>query len=428
MREEEIEGPLSGLVIEAVLNLVCNKHVSGDSPEFKALLRALDTEELLDLFVGMPDDTWQSVMHGGNNIPSQSLASDDFLQSAWQRLGLDDADQMVRRDRLLQSIVSNPSLWRVSSSDFWDWESVMYEGDDIPSQSLASNDLLQSAWQRLGLDDADQIVRQERLLQRIFGSPLLLPRHVSRLDLSKASGFNDDQSNLVTKWLRDGYLSPRMGSDELLAFCTNTNISLHEAALTCVVNAGLDNRFSLRLLESRFPPAIEFAGNYFAKLDLNGRQALRLGLMFCDSPVKEVQDFGLLFIERHWATISVTALVRSLAESTDTGPRLFVAKLATERKDLDRFLETFDTELLAERNRHRGAKDFVKLRHMETPNSPDKVTRLRQPAESYLNAVIDLAHGTVKQDKDWALSELVKLKRAGASVPGLDIQGPQEDC
>ena len=62
-----------------------------------------------------------------------------------------------------------------------------------------------------------------------------------------------------------------------------------------------------------------------------------------------------------------------------------------------------------------------------TPEPEPVEPHILPTSERYVQEVLDLATGPIAADRDWAFAELIKLERAGVSIPGLELQGLSED-
>jgi hypothetical protein len=307
------------------------------------------------------------------------------------------------------------------------WEEHFDNPQMLSAKMLGRSDIVAAAWKHLGDEDSAGTIAESRLVQRIFQNRSVSSRSFQSIEIDSNIGLSDAQATLVAQWLTEGVHRPEFDTDEILNLCTSTNLALSEAALGFARQIGLNTSLALRLFESGFPAAVDTAREYFdARLDdENNREAILV--LLCDSPQREVRKFGLRLIATHWEALDQSTLIRSLSESRDAEIRSFVALALKDNAWLDsEDVDTFDSELLAARNRQRDARELVKSRRSTKPSEPAGA-RTPAPAERYVQEVLDLALGPIVADRDWAFAELIKLKHAGFSIPSLELHGVSEE-
>ncbi|HEX8551796.1 MAG TPA: hypothetical protein VF681_09600 [Abditibacteriaceae bacterium] len=210
---------------------------------------------------------------------------------------------------------------------------------------------------------------------------------------------------LLLLWL-DAYLAQLQRDDTTLLLAATCPLSeVHRRALEQVRAVGLNLPLTLRLLESKLPPAMKLARDWFEESSPENEAERALAL--ADSPDFDVQQIGREFILARRARLLTGETLQRLAENTSAPMQEWVAAQLQQTGEAVS-TDEFDRTVLRARGRNRKAKELVK-------------TRLDASAEVAPATLLELARGRNTRDREWALQQLAKQALAGQQIDGVEL-------
>lgn len=167
----------------------------------------------------------------------------------------------------------------------------------------------------------------------------------------------------------------------------------------------------MRLVESGLPHPLAHATNYITSLkDAKFHEAV---LACLDSSETVARELGLRLLNSYEDRIDFKKMWTALSESEDPiiQARLMEEALVGNIPD-DAKLSDLDKRILMTRRNSRRVKEAVKGRisNADSLINDERLTALR-----------DMAKGTNKRDREWAVQRLTQLALAGVAVPGLHV-------
>jgi hypothetical protein len=212
---------------------------------------------------------------------------------------------------------------------------------------------------------------------------------------------------LLLAWL-DAHGAQLQRNDPTLLLAATCPLSeVHQRALERVRAVGLNLSLALRLLESKLPPAMNLARDWFKNSTTENEAEYALAL--CDSPDLDVQNIGREFVLARRERLLSGETLQRLAENTSAPMQAWVAAQLKQTNETVSTVE-FDRTVLRARGRNRKAKELVKAR-LDTA-----------PAEIAPEALLELARGRTSRDREWALQQLAMQSLAGQAIDGVELK------
>jgi hypothetical protein len=284
----------------------------------------------------------------------------------------------------------------------WPWVRGILGASLRSSERLAA--FWQAAWSALGGEEA--VALRERLL----ADPELAETFLALDDPGFLERADAAAGPLLLRWARAHEEQFTRDSPALLAAATNPGPELRAWALDRLRALGMELPFALRLMESELPEPAALGEAFFQALPPGDGRELEYALALCDSPIKPVRAAGREFVRARWETLPREPLLASLGQHDDPQVQEYLAAvlLAGAAGEVAR---TFDAPVLRSRHRARRAKELVKTRLQRATETPD-------PA-----VLLELARGTNRRDREWALQQLARLALAGETIEGIKLEG-----
>jgi hypothetical protein len=267
-----------------------------------------------------------------------------------------------------------------------------------------------------------------RVLQRLEseGSTTLLGRIVDDAEISAT--FTRVPSSTVATLLErtdptlESWLvlwleanSSRLSREDasLLAAATHPLVSIRERGLARVREIELHLPLALRLMESGLPQPFALARAWFESnetLDVADR-----ALALCDSPDAQVRAFGREFLQANKERVLDAQLLQKLTENSDAQMQAWLAEhLLKDAPDVQ--VAGFDQVVLKTRGRARRAKEAIKKRRDVTK------TASVEYSDADVAALLEVARGRTRRDRDWALQQLAQVALSGRDVEGVQVR------
>ena len=229
---------------------------------------------------------------------------------------------------------------------------------------------------------------------------------------------SDAHESFVTRWL-DAHASTLNLDDMehrelLVALAASELPNVRQRGLELIRSLGIDVSLALRLMEGGLPDGFAAARAWFESRPPS--YAFDDALVLCDSPAKSVRAYGLSYVEARRATLLTPQLLTRLMEHPSPEVQGWVAREITqaESNGVQLASREFDATVLKGRGRARTAKETVKRRLTgEAAPSRDTVDEA---------ALLQLARGGIRRDREWALAQLARLSVRGEAVSGVSAQ------
>lgn len=214
--------------------------------------------------------------------------------------------------------------------------------------------------------------------------------------------------DLLFNWLQKQENLFSKGSTLLLAACKHPIIQIRNWAKQQVHKVGMDLIFALQLMESGVPDAFKLGKSFFEAAKDDSIEELEYVLALCDSPQKEVRDYGIKYMKERSANLKSSIAMACLSEHGDPIIQEFVAKQLKEQATKEEFVRTFDKGVLRTKNQSRKAKQIIKQ-------------RLEENLDVDAETLVELARGKNKKDAEWAVLQLTKLALSGQETAAFEL-------
>lgn len=298
-------------------------------------------------------------------------------------------------DALLQLAASAPD-------DQWlAMRSVLLPGLAAPGRALA---FWQALWAAIG-SDATGIVKR-----RLVDDPEIAATFLGLAEPAFLENPDPGLEALLRRWAdRHTDLFDPDGP-ALLAAATSQLPAVRDWGLARVRALGMELPFALRLLESELPQPVALGREHCEAIPAGDPRALEIALSLCDSPAASVRAYGRDFVRARWEWLSPAQVVQALSEHGDPLTQEFLARILLRSPPLAAEATGFDSHVLRARDRGRRAKELVK-------------SRVAREATPDVAALLELARGRNRRDREWALEQLARLALAGHEIEGLTLDG-----
>ena len=195
----------------------------------------------------------------------------------------------------------------------------------------------------------------------------------------------------------------------------STDAGLQAKALRQLQKSGQLPETWLTVAETQRAPGLEAARRYLNSL--SDTALIREAVLACvRSEIAELRQIGIELFSSRDAISGDPAILANLGNSNDKLAQDLIAETAASGSPVDeRVLQDFDRRILTDKKSSPRAKESVKKR-LEASDastgaeSPDRVA-----------ALLELARGDLKRDREWALMRLATLALHGLRVEGLEV-------
>ncbi|TAE74351.1 MAG: hypothetical protein EAZ85_04775 [Bacteroidetes bacterium] len=380
---------------------------------------------LMELFekIKITDSSWKIIINNMFNYPKFSKELLTFLKT------LSDKDPRVLKFIENISITDIQSNARIIPSKYIEivvkklsWEAVL----DLVANT--NNDvfmilqpfilpILEKKQAELGFwkKILEQVIQgQNRQLGiRLLENPTFFELFLQQKDLTLLDMQEQEYEDLLLQWVQKNTQYFEMESQELFKLCMHKIPKVREFGLHHAEKLGMTLVFALRFFESNTPDMVNFSKKYFNEIKIKSIEETEAILAMCDSPNKNVRQFGLEYLNNRKQHLAEKTLVilECLTENADTLVQTFVSKEITEipannlTNSTKKFIEKFDDEMLRLKNKGRKTKEFIKNRVENTLQIDTKT-------------LINLARVGTKADKEWAIEQMTKKALAGENIDG----------
>ncbi len=248
---------------------------------------------------------------------------------------------------------------------------------------------------------------------RLLEKPVFFELFLQQKDLSLIDIQEQEYEELLLQWTKKNPQYFEMESQELFKLCMHKIPSVREFALAHAEKLGMTLVFALRFFESNTPDMVNFAKKYFNQIAIKTMEETEAILAMCDSPNKNVRQFGLEYVKNRKQHLAEKTLLilECLTENSDTIIQTFVSEeinqLSNENlsKSTKKFIAKFDDETLKLKNKGRKAKEFIK-------------NRVQNTLEIDTKTLINLVRVGTNADKEWAIEQMTKKVLAGEEIEG----------
>lgn len=329
---------------------------------------------------------------------SNNEAPESFTPQAWQERRVDLLAELLSRSTDITAKVHE-----LITGDTWQISSASMAG-----LMLHSPPCLQTIWQALAAEESSESAGLRTILEEQPALALAVGDVLQPDDLVVASPW---QQQLLLRYVR---ARDRVGSD--LSFAVAA-VALGEPTLQreCLEQLIRHNALEycwLRLAELGLPQPLATIRLYLNGLD--DPAAFTAAVLGCiDSIVPAVRDLGLELIVSGGERIEHDRLWPALSQSDDPVVQARVAEETLHRSwpDGDGFA-AFDRRLLVSRRTNRRAKELVQGR----------LSGEQLLAPERREALLDLARGANRRDREWALRRIAELALGGVPFDGVFVQ------
>lgn len=216
--------------------------------------------------------------------------------------------------------------------------------------------------------------------------------------------------SLILGWLNANQDRLSQGHEILYTAAAHAGEPIRLWGLRAIRSLGIDLPVALRLMEIGLPQPFALGREHIESVARGSQQEQDYGLALCDSPNREVQEYGLAFLARRADTLLTAETIQKLAEHSDSGMQAWVAaQLETGAFSVD--TAQFDTAVLRTRGKGRRAKESVKHRLDRESIDPSI-----EPA-----VLVEMARGSLARDREWALQQLAKRALNGEKLDGVTL-------
>ena len=434
----------------ALLRLACSLSFAKHSDLLTTHLKQLDSRELLDLYSQLADQTavlpdnltaletilltakldenqlHQLILQTIEMAASRATAlgwklldrcknTNDLLDAIWCWLRNNEVPEaftpqnwQVRRMELLGELLARSSdiSYRVVDllrSDTWQLDSAK-----LARLMLHSPPCLRAIWHALSAEEQDDSAELRTMLEEQPALALAVGDALQADDLTVTSPW---QQQLLLRYVCE---HDRVNSDPAFGVAA---VALGELALQreCLEQLRRFNALGkcwLRLAELGLPQPLAMIRLYLNGLDTPS--VFTDAVLACvDSIVPMVRDLGIELIASHTERIEHDRLWPALSQSDDPVVQARVAAESILRSWPDEDgLAAFDRRLLVRRRTNRRAKVQVQIR----------LTSEQLLVPERRAALLDLARGANRHDREWALRRIAELTLRGVPFDGVTIR------
>lgn len=379
------------------------------------LTAKLDEKQLHQLILQTIEMASSRAIALGWKLLDRCKNTNDLLDAIWCWLKDNEAPEAFtpqnwqeRRMELLWELLARSSdisdrVVDLLRSDTWQLDSAK-----LARLMLHSPPCLRAIWHALSADEQDDSAELRTMLEEQPALALAVGDALQVDDLSVASPW---QQQFLLLYVRE---RDRINSDPSFAVAA---VALGELALQqeCLEQLRRSNALEkcwLRLAELGLPQPLETI-----RLYLNGLESPSVftdGVLACvDSIVPVVRDLGIELIASYTDRIEHDRLWPALSQSDDPVVQARVAAESTLRSWPDGDgLAAFDRRLLVRRRTNRRAKGQVQ----------NRLTSEQLLAPERRTALLDLARGANRQDREWAMRRIAELTLRGVPFDGVTIR------
>ena len=299
------------------------------------------------------------------------------------------------------------------------WDSKVNGGELVPEKLQNDHSFWSCLWEKISENENSDF--RAATYQRFFGNPILKHRIFTIFAPKNFEQLSEEQAQFILELFKERVDLFDIKGSLLLKAATCSDSRINEEAYKHLANMEMESNFSLSLLESGFPRAVEEATNFYSSLDPNDVKFLDEILSLCDSSHSAVRSFGIELLETHKDKVSLARVIVSLKENRHPDIRHYVAKQLSTNSELMPNSLDFDISILRARNVERSTKELVKERLQRTVDLDSNNNN-----ESFLKALRELSQGQVIKDKEWAIKLLTTIRVKGKEVPDLTIKKIKE--
>jgi hypothetical protein len=207
-----------------------------------------------------------------------------------------------------------------------------------------------------------------------------------------------------------------------VACATSPHPELQQLAIARMESRRLVQLVYMLLAESGMPASLRAAERFIASIK-DQSEFTKAVITVCDSGASSTRAIGLSFIERQRDRLDLNALLVALAEHTSPDVTAVVATIAASGIAVKRdVLDQFDNRVLRTRRSGRKAKELVK-RRLETrvPDAAVLIGANQKVDDRRVQALVDMARGSSRRDRDWAFQQLARLALDGHPIPQVQV-------
>jgi len=240
----------------------------------------------------------------------------------------------------------------------------------------------------------------------------LVGDEVTGADLTTA---RPDQLKFILRYVTEN--PERIAEDTQFGIdaANSTDTQLRAAALQQLRESGHLPQVWSRITETGLPEGIDTARQHLESLTDSDhiRDAITQAL---ESQNPAVREIGLELYRSHGSVSKDPAVLAALARSNDQRTQDIVAEAAESGSHVDEsVLQDFDHRILTDQQSSPRARESVR-RRIETSDVSGETASPERVA-----ALLQLARGTVKKDREWALMRLATMALHGVQVEGLEV-------
>ena len=298
------------------------------------------------------------------------------------------------------------------------WVKQYKNGNLLPESLFESNEWMALIWKKLG----DQSAEIRGLINsRFFTNRDLESLIVKNFIPDFIENLSDEQASFLSFFIDARPELFDMDTPLLMKACLSSHSIINEKALEFAKQLGLTISFSIRLIESNFPTAVDIAKEYFNSLDTTSSDYVNDILALCDSPHEQTRLFGLELIEKNRERIPLAQILLQLKENRHNNIRRFLANELAQQPTITPDSMDFDIGILRSRNNERTTKELIKNR------LENQLTNVNQIiSKDLIKSLRELSLGLIPRDKEWAIKQLTKLRLRGIKIPELEIEKIEE--
>ena len=341
-----------------------------------------------------------------NNITGKAIdkGNDDILINL-----LKDYNSSVSLKNIVKGLIS---------IDQDKWVKQYENGNLLPKSLFESSEWMALIWKKLG----DQSAEIRGLVDgRFFTNRNLESLIVKNFTPDFIENLSDEQASFLSFFINARPDLFDMDTPLLMKACLSSHSIINEKALEFAKQLGLTTSFSIGLMESNFPTAVDIAKEYFNSLDAASSDYVNDILVLCDSPHEQTRLFGLELIEKHREIIPLAQILLQLKENRHNNVRRFLANELAQQSTITPDSMDFDIGILRSRNNERVTKELIKNR------LENQLTNVNQTIpEDLIKSLRELSLGLIPRDKEWAIKQLTQLRLRGIKIPELKIEKIEE--
>jgi hypothetical protein len=336
------------------------------------------------------DDLWQWL--------SDNEAPEAFTPKSWQEQRVELIGELLARSADITARVND-----LLRGDSWQLDSA-----SLTSLMLQSPPCLRAIWHALAAEDEGDSALLRTILDEEEALAFAVGDALQAEDLSATAPW---QNQLLLRYVR---ACGRVSVDVSFAVAA---VALGEPHLQreCLEQLRSSNTLEkcwLRIAELGLPIPLATIRLYLNELETDA--SFTDAVLACvDSIVPVVRDLGLELIASHTERIEHDRLWPALSQSDDPVVQARVAEESLQRTWPDsNGLAAFDRRLLVSRRTNRRAKAQVQSRL----NSEQLLAPERR------EALLDLARGANRRDREWALRRIAELTLGGVPFDGVAVR------